>query len=84
MKEKNQILENKINFLMEVTEEELFNHFFVRNQQLMIRLCNRALESSGRDREVIRFASDILNVIDPDWFKGEKAIARKKGKIKKD
>ena len=76
MPTKNQILDRKLNFLKEVTEEELFNHFFVHYQKTMIKLCQKALTAS-RDKDVIKLASDILNVIDPDWFRGENSNKKK-------
>lgn len=77
MRTRNQILETKLNFLSQVTEEELFNHFFIRNQSIMIKLCKTALTSS-RSAEVIKLASDILNIIDPNWFRSETDKRRKK------
>lgn len=82
MRTKNLILEKKLNFLAEITEEELFNHFFIRHQSTMIKMCNKILECS-KDKEVIKFASDILNVIDPDWFKGSEAVNSTKNKTRK-
>lgn len=82
MRTKNQIIESKINFLAQVSEEELFNHFFLRHQRTMIKMCNTVLERS-KDRELLKFAGDILNIVDPDWFKGEDAIAKSKIKNNK-
>lgn len=75
MRTKNQIIEAKLNFLAQVTEEELFNHFFIRHQKTMIKMCNTVLERS-KDKELLRFAGDILNIVDPYWFKGEDAITK--------
>lgn len=82
MRTKNLILEKKLNFLAEVSEEELFNHFFLRHQKTMIKMCNAVLGYT-KDREVLKFAADILNVVDPDWFKGEDAIEKSKIKNSK-
>jgi hypothetical protein len=38
-----------------------------------------------KDREILKFASDIINIVDPDWFKGTDAIEKNavKNKSKK-
>lgn len=82
MRTKNQIIEAKINFLSQVTEEELFNHFFIRHQKTMIKMCDTVLVRS-KDRELLKFAGDILNIVDPYWFKGEDAIEKSKIKNSK-